>query len=67
VWDSVALFALGAAVILYARTGLGEESQWEPAAMVTGGILIAVAHFRNEKLCAANRNCCVPSEKQTAL
>ena len=52
--ESLYWFILGASFILVARLGFGVAS-WEPMLMVLGGLLIATAHFRNERLCAHHR------------
>ncbi len=48
--DSVALFALGAACAITGRL-FGWTPWIEASGMILGGALIAIAHWRNQRLC----------------
>ena len=48
--DSILLFLIGAASILFAKADLLEWEYAEPGFMTIGGLLIASAHWRNHRL-----------------
>lgn len=51
--DSVVLFLLGAASILFAKAEFTSWAYAEPVFMTIGGLLIASAHWRNHQLAHA--------------
>lgn len=48
---SLALFGLGAAAVLFAKTAGSPGGMMEVSLMVTGGLFVAGAHAHNHRLC----------------
>ena len=53
----LALFVAGICLIVVARLLLNEDFRLETPVVVTGGLLVAIAHLINIKLCQACRSC----------